>query len=375
MFGALTGLRAVVRAATGEPIGGDDPGPRFCRLARAKGAASDECRECLRAAAPPPGDLSPRLCECPLGLLVGIARIPGGEGDATWVTCGQVVPAELDAAGRARLVARAAERGGNPAALRAALREVPVLTRPEMLAALALLQALLQWRATRLTGQAPEARPTEGPVEVMRWREALQRGDLELAREVAATAADTVRREKDTALPRARALSLIAAFCESAVAIGLSPVLADGVARRAAAEALAADSIEALAEAVRQAAAELSRGRGADEETPSAPIRRALAYIEQHYAHDLTLNEVARHVALSPAYFSALFKRECGVGFKQYLQGVRLGAARRLLEEPTRSLDEIAGAVGYGDVHYFSRVFSRAFGEPPGRFRRRRRGP
>jgi len=48
---------------------------------------------------------------------------------------------------------------------------------------------------------------------------------------------------------------------------------------------------------------------------------------------------------------------------------LRLAEARRLLRETGHTVEAIANAVGYDDVHYFSRLFTREMGVPPGRYR------
>lgn len=97
---------------------------------------------------------------------------------------------------------------------------------------------------------------------------------------------------------------------------------------------------------------------------------RAREFMAANYAETLTQEAVAREVALSPSYFAHLFKKEAGKSFLKYLTDLRLTAARQLLLTSTRSITEIAQAVGYNDSNYFSTVFRNSEGVSPSEYRR-----
>jgi AraC-like DNA-binding protein/ligand-binding sensor protein len=99
-------------------------------------------------------------------------------------------------------------------------------------------------------------------------------------------------------------------------------------------------------------------------------ILRAMSYIRRRFADKVTLEDVASEVALSPTYFSRLFKQEAGQSFKSYLNDLRIGEAKKLLWETTIPLIDIASRVGFEDQSYFSRVFRSLVGISPGKFRR-----
>lgn len=108
----------------------------------------------------------------------------------------------------------------------------------------------------------------------------------------------------------------------------------------------------------------------ATKDKAAKPVRMAKAYVENHYAEQVTLEDVARHICLSPTYFSGLFKAETGQGFLNYLQSVRIGEGKRLLRETSISIGEIAGMVGYADVKYFSKLFVKETGIKPSAYRK-----
>ncbi|MDK2883314.1 MAG: two-component system, response regulator YesN, partial [Bacillota bacterium] len=81
------------------------------------------------------------------------------------------------------------------------------------------------------------------------------------------------------------------------------------------------------------------------EEESSNVIQQALAFIEANYARDITLQDVAKSVYLSPYYFSRLFRKKTGVNFAKYLSMTRINAAKKLMEEKRLPIKEIAARV------------------------------
>lgn len=86
-------------------------------------------------------------------------------------------------------------------------------------------------------------------------------------------------------------------------------------------------------------------------------VTQAKQYVAQHYAEDISLNQIARFVCLSPAYFSTLFKAETGCSFIKYLQRVRIDQAKILLKTTKLRISDIAEAVGYRDLKFFNKIF------------------
>jgi two-component system response regulator YesN len=96
----------------------------------------------------------------------------------------------------------------------------------------------------------------------------------------------------------------------------------------------------------------------------------AQKYIEEHYAEsELAADSLCRHLNVSAAYFSTVFKREVGLGFAAYLTKVRLEHAIRLLTSTEEKTYVIAEAVGYTEPNYFSYVFKKEYGISPSRYR------
>lgn len=96
--------------------------------------------------------------------------------------------------------------------------------------------------------------------------------------------------------------------------------------------------------------------------------QRVQAYLEAHYAEEISLQAVAQAAYLSPNYLTTVFKKETGHTINEALTEIRLRHARRLLLEKHLPVYEVARAVGYENVSHFSRVFHRYTGSSPGRY-------
>lgn len=101
----------------------------------------------------------------------------------------------------------------------------------------------------------------------------------------------------------------------------------------------------------------------------SRAMQKALDYIGEHIQEDLSLNGVAARCNLSGNYFSAMFKREIGKSFVQYVTELRIDLAKELLINTDTYLYEIALQVGYNDITYFSKTFKRLTGFAPSSWR------
>ncbi|MEK3909962.1 response regulator [Paenibacillus sp. FSL H7-0331] len=92
-------------------------------------------------------------------------------------------------------------------------------------------------------------------------------------------------------------------------------------------------------------------------------------YIEEHYAKDLTIAEIAATVYLTTTYICLLFKQETGMTINDYVIEVRLREAKRMLADPQHKTYDICYAVGYKDPSYFSKLFKKHTGLTPSEFR------
>ena len=102
-------------------------------------------------------------------------------------------------------------------------------------------------------------------------------------------------------------------------------------------------------------------------------VALALAYIEDHYAEEIALPELARIAGISPRHFDRLFQAQCLMPPRAYITRLRLARARALLGTD-RPITEIAFDCGYADSNYFARVFRKACGMSPQQYRQKMKG-
>jgi signal transduction histidine kinase/DNA-binding LacI/PurR family transcriptional regulator/AraC-like DNA-binding protein len=97
-------------------------------------------------------------------------------------------------------------------------------------------------------------------------------------------------------------------------------------------------------------------------------VRKAMAYVHEHYAEPISLKDVARSVGISKEYLARCFHQETGVTLVTYLNRYRIGQARARLEAGEENLTEIALEVGFSSQPYFSRVFRQSVGMSPSEY-------
>lgn len=93
-------------------------------------------------------------------------------------------------------------------------------------------------------------------------------------------------------------------------------------------------------------------------------------YIEENYRQELTLNDLANLVYVSPYHLAHVFKEEVGLPPIQYMIYCRIEEAKRLLKHSNLSVREIAAIIGYENPNYFNLLFKKMTGNPPGKFRK-----
>lgn len=110
--------------------------------------------------------------------------------------------------------------------------------------------------------------------------------------------------------------------------------------------------------------------RGAMRQAVTRPIANARQYILAHYREPVTLEEIAGVAGFNASYFSALFKKECGETFLEYLSGVRIAKAKELLRSTDLPVADVCAQVGYTDVKHFNRTFKKLANVTPTEFRK-----
>ena len=99
-------------------------------------------------------------------------------------------------------------------------------------------------------------------------------------------------------------------------------------------------------------------------------IAQAKRYIKENCTNDISLEEVAEHLYLSPVYFSKIFKQNTGENFIDYVVKLKINKAMEFLSDTKYKTYEISDMVGYKSTIYFSRLFKLHTGFTPSEYRK-----
>jgi len=99
-------------------------------------------------------------------------------------------------------------------------------------------------------------------------------------------------------------------------------------------------------------------------------LKQAIEYIQEHLGENLSLNDIANELGMSQYYFCRLFKQSTGMSPHQYLIRQRVERAKRLLQQPERSIASIAAECGFANQSHFARYFRQHTGMNPNQFRK-----
>ncbi len=100
-------------------------------------------------------------------------------------------------------------------------------------------------------------------------------------------------------------------------------------------------------------------------------IEQVQFYIFDHISQEISRDEIAAYVNLSPKYLSTIFKRETSCTLSDYIRNERIAFAKRLLKQTNLPISMISENVGYDSLSYFSTVFRQVAGCSPREYRRR----
>lgn len=107
-----------------------------------------------------------------------------------------------------------------------------------------------------------------------------------------------------------------------------------------------------------------------DDKVSNGYVEQIQNYVRQHYIDGFTAVQIQEACGLSYKYAGTLFKEVTGQTIKEYQCTLRLRKAEQLLKETNKSIAEIAQLTGFSDVFYFSKIFHRKKGCPPGEYRK-----
>lgn len=100
-------------------------------------------------------------------------------------------------------------------------------------------------------------------------------------------------------------------------------------------------------------------------------IQKAQNWVEECFHDNFQINDVASHVGMSLRNFKRRFKNATGDSPLVYIQKLRIEAAKKILENKSAGIEEIACEVGYEDVGFFRKLFARHVGVSPSLYRQK----
>ncbi|HEX3910318.1 MAG TPA: DJ-1/PfpI family protein [Solirubrobacteraceae bacterium] len=109
----------------------------------------------------------------------------------------------------------------------------------------------------------------------------------------------------------------------------------------------------------------------ASQQPEREPLREVQRLILEELASDHSVEAMAARAHMSPRHFARAFRAETGVTPARYVEHVRLEAARRVLEDSSTPIAEVARECGFGTAETMRRVFLRGLAVGPAEYRRR----
>jgi AraC-like DNA-binding protein len=100
------------------------------------------------------------------------------------------------------------------------------------------------------------------------------------------------------------------------------------------------------------------------------PIEEVIAYMKANLDKNLTLEDLALHVHMSPSHLSALFRQKTKYSPINLFTSLKIQKASQLLLDEQYNIKTIAASLGYDDPYHFSRVFRNTMGVSPKYFKK-----
>lgn len=97
----------------------------------------------------------------------------------------------------------------------------------------------------------------------------------------------------------------------------------------------------------------------------SSMVQRTIYYIMDNYSKNISIEELAKNVYVTPQYLMRIFKKETGKTIINFITDYRINEAIRLIKLKQYKIYEVSEMVGYNDVRHFCRVFKSKTGFPP----------
>jgi len=99
-------------------------------------------------------------------------------------------------------------------------------------------------------------------------------------------------------------------------------------------------------------------------------VEMAKEYMNEHFASDISLKDLAAYCCISPFHFSRVFKKFTGYSPHQYLLNIRLKHAQLLVRNTSQPVSDVCFSSGFNSLDYFSTAFKQKYKMSPTRYRK-----
>jgi transcriptional regulator GlxA family with amidase domain len=99
-------------------------------------------------------------------------------------------------------------------------------------------------------------------------------------------------------------------------------------------------------------------------------VRSCEQWLSERFREHNSVSAVVRQASIPERTLKRRFKSATGQSLIEYVQGLRIEEAKRLLETTQMPVDRISSEVGYAEPAFFRRLFKRLSGVSPGQYRR-----
>jgi len=103
-------------------------------------------------------------------------------------------------------------------------------------------------------------------------------------------------------------------------------------------------------------------------------INKVFEYIENNYMSNITAQNIADYIHISPSYLSKLFKQETGKNLVDWINEYRVTVAKGMIDSCEYKMYEISEKVGFENAHYFTKVFRKYIGMTPTEYMNHKKG-
>lgn len=104
--------------------------------------------------------------------------------------------------------------------------------------------------------------------------------------------------------------------------------------------------------------------------TDSSTLQKILDYCESNYKENISLEDVSKELFISKSYISHIFSEKVQMGFRDYINSLRVSYALNHLKDGKLSISEISAVSGFESIRSFNRAFKKIYQTTPTEYKR-----